>query len=159
LQSIGKWGLLPSAPADAPSAGADGTPTEPSAAEKMQAEAVLFVRACREMGFGELGYDEASLARVDPIGASLRRQLANLGEAERRQTLALLGLRLGAYIGETLRRCRGAGWSEGGEGVPQGLAVLDMGGLKAVTIGAAYGLLGDGATDVGGGQAARSVVE
>jgi hypothetical protein len=147
-QSLEKWGFAPAPPSS-------------NAADNMRAKAERFVKASRESGYGELNYDEASLPKVDALVESVRSTLAGLSDAERQTKITSLGVGLGAYIGETLCRCRDAVWSEDLQGLPTGagLAVVNMGGFMAVTISAAFGLLSDGATSVGDDEVARSVVE
>jgi hypothetical protein len=94
-----------------------------------------------------LDFTPASLPAVDQLLARTREFLSTEAPDERRQQDINACIRMGAYVGEVLRRAEGGVWVRGSDGLP----VVDLGSHLAPAAATVVGLFLHGRVDMPGG--------
>jgi hypothetical protein len=95
-----------------------------------------------------LDFTPASLAILDRVLATGKKQLAAMPLSERSTQESWACLNMGAYVGEVLRCEDGGVWTKGEDGLPR----LDLGSHQAPVVAVVLGLINDGAVEMPGGD-------
>lgn len=135
-------------PADPGPAGA--TPPR-SVADEMSAFAEQAVAEARRTLEVELDYSEASLGVLDQL-VTVMRVGAEKYPDERKRMFDMAALKLGAYLGEVLRRSRAGVWTRDGPGLPPGIPALKVGSQYALTLPVLREFLDGRPVDMGSGE-------
>lgn len=147
--------VLPTVPPAADAATAGDAPAESQApsgspvVDDMKGFARAAVADALEHLNLEFDYTSAGLPALDAMVELLRKH-AGGDPVARKRVLDMAALKLGAYLGEVLRRERGGVWIKDEPGLPPGMPVLTLGKVHALPIAAMRGFLDSSTIDVGG---------
>jgi hypothetical protein len=112
----------------------------------------VVAEAKRTLGI-ELDFSETSLAVLDQLIGVMRKAVERHPE-ERKRLLDAAALKIGAYLGEVLRRHHGGAWARDEPGMPPGMPVVKVGAQCALTLAVVREFLDGRPVDLGQGATA-----